>query len=229
MMSGATCAPRSISAPTIAACWSRAGAGRRLPRHRRLLAHRAAGRGAGGERVPVRAGDGAHARRRSGSAPARSRAAARARARYVATEACRRAANCAEFLDRVRRDTGIPIEIISSDEEARLVVAGCAPLLDPARAARPGLRHRRRLDRARLARPARDAAPAPRIRGLRLGAAWRRDPGRPLWRARGDAPRPTTRWSRRCAAALAPFEERHAHRAAHRRGRRCRCSAAPAR
>ncbi len=29
------------------------------------------------------------------------------RARYVATEACRRAANCAEFLERVRRDTGI--------------------------------------------------------------------------------------------------------------------------
>jgi len=54
------------------------------------------------------------------------------RARYVATEACRRAANCGEFIDRVRRDTGIPIEIISSDEEARLVVAGCAPLLDPA-------------------------------------------------------------------------------------------------
>jgi exopolyphosphatase / guanosine-5'-triphosphate,3'-diphosphate pyrophosphatase len=53
------------------------------------------------------------------------------RARYVATEACRRAENCAEFLDRVRRDTGIPIEIISCEEEARLVVAGCAPLLDP--------------------------------------------------------------------------------------------------
>ena len=54
------------------------------------------------------------------------------RARYVATEACRRAANCPEFLERVRCDTGIRIEIISSDEEARLVVAGCAPLLDPA-------------------------------------------------------------------------------------------------
>jgi exopolyphosphatase/guanosine-5'-triphosphate,3'-diphosphate pyrophosphatase len=52
------------------------------------------------------------------------------RARYVATEACRRAANCPEFLERVRYDTGIRIEIISSDEEARLVVAGCAPLLD---------------------------------------------------------------------------------------------------
>jgi exopolyphosphatase/guanosine-5'-triphosphate,3'-diphosphate pyrophosphatase len=53
------------------------------------------------------------------------------RARYVATEACRRAANCGDFLDRVRRDTGIAIEIISSGEEARLVVAGCASLLDP--------------------------------------------------------------------------------------------------
>ncbi|HVA35293.1 MAG TPA: Ppx/GppA phosphatase family protein, partial [Stellaceae bacterium] len=53
-----------------------------------------------------------------------------AAARYVATEACRRAQNCAEFLDRVRAVTGIAIEIISSDEEARLVVNGCAPLLD---------------------------------------------------------------------------------------------------
>jgi exopolyphosphatase/guanosine-5'-triphosphate,3'-diphosphate pyrophosphatase len=52
------------------------------------------------------------------------------RARYVATEACRRAANCRDFVARVHADTGILIEIISSDEEARLVVAGCAPLLD---------------------------------------------------------------------------------------------------
>ncbi|HVC55285.1 MAG TPA: Ppx/GppA phosphatase family protein [Stellaceae bacterium] len=52
-------------------------------------------------------------------------------ARYVATEACRRAANCAGFLDRVREEIGIDIEIISTAEEARLVVAGCAPLLHP--------------------------------------------------------------------------------------------------
>ena len=51
-------------------------------------------------------------------------------ARYVATEACRRAENCAEFLARVRAATGITMEIISSDEEVRLVVSGCAPLLD---------------------------------------------------------------------------------------------------
>jgi exopolyphosphatase / guanosine-5'-triphosphate,3'-diphosphate pyrophosphatase len=52
------------------------------------------------------------------------------RGRYVATEACRRAANCADFLARARAQTGIPIEIISSEEEVRLVVAGCGALLD---------------------------------------------------------------------------------------------------
>src|SRR5207253_6186336 len=51
--------------------------------------------------------------------------------RYVATEACRRAANCGEFLDRVRVELGLELEIISTAEEARLVVTGCAPLLHP--------------------------------------------------------------------------------------------------
>ena len=51
--------------------------------------------------------------------------------RYVATEACRQAANCEAFLARVREQIGIEIEIISSTEEARLVVSGCAPLLNP--------------------------------------------------------------------------------------------------
>jgi exopolyphosphatase/guanosine-5'-triphosphate,3'-diphosphate pyrophosphatase len=51
--------------------------------------------------------------------------------RYVATEACRQAANCEAFLARVREEIGIEIEIISSTEEARLVVSGCAPLLNP--------------------------------------------------------------------------------------------------
>jgi exopolyphosphatase / guanosine-5'-triphosphate,3'-diphosphate pyrophosphatase len=51
--------------------------------------------------------------------------------RYVATEACRRAANCGDFLTRVRDEIGIELEIITTAEEARLVVAGCAPLLHP--------------------------------------------------------------------------------------------------
>jgi len=57
-------------------------------------------------------------------------------ARSVATEACRRADNCADFLARVRAETGIEIEIISSAEEAALAFAGCSPLLtaEPARA-----------------------------------------------------------------------------------------------
>jgi exopolyphosphatase / guanosine-5'-triphosphate,3'-diphosphate pyrophosphatase len=50
-------------------------------------------------------------------------------ARAVATEACRRAGNCGEFIDRTRRTTGIQLEIISSAEEARLALDGCAPLL----------------------------------------------------------------------------------------------------
>ena len=52
------------------------------------------------------------------------------RGRYVATAACRQAENCDDFLDRVRNETGLAIEIISEVEEARLAVAGCAPLLD---------------------------------------------------------------------------------------------------
>ena len=39
--------------------------------------------------------------------------------------------NCREFLARVRDEIGIEIEIISTAEEARLVVTGCAPLLHP--------------------------------------------------------------------------------------------------
>ena len=52
--------------------------------------------------------------------------------RNVATQACRQAENCDEFLDRVQRETGLQLDIISSGEEARLAVDGCAPLLDPA-------------------------------------------------------------------------------------------------
>lgn len=51
------------------------------------------------------------------------------RVRSVATEACRRAANCDEFLDRVRDQTGITLDIITGGEEAELALAGCMPLL----------------------------------------------------------------------------------------------------
>ena len=55
------------------------------------------------------------------------------RARQVATEACRRASNCQEFVRRVRGETGLQFEIISSAEEASLALAGCATLLDDAK------------------------------------------------------------------------------------------------
>ena len=51
-------------------------------------------------------------------------------ARSVATEACRRATNGAEFADRVQRETGIKLDIISPEEEARLAVTGCHKLLE---------------------------------------------------------------------------------------------------
>lgn len=50
--------------------------------------------------------------------------------RAVATEACRLASNGPEFIDKVRAETGIKLEIISSEEEARLAVQGSLDLLD---------------------------------------------------------------------------------------------------
>ena len=52
-------------------------------------------------------------------------------ARSVATEACRRAANGREFVERVQRETGIALDIISTEEEARLAMLGCHRLLEP--------------------------------------------------------------------------------------------------
>lgn len=52
------------------------------------------------------------------------------RVRAIATEACRRASNGAEFLDRVQKETGLRLDIITTGEEAQLALAGCAPLLD---------------------------------------------------------------------------------------------------
>ncbi|MDX1974287.1 MAG: Ppx/GppA phosphatase family protein [Rickettsiales bacterium] len=51
------------------------------------------------------------------------------RSRFVATEACRRAKNGRHFIDRVCRETGIAIDIISTEEEARLAFMGCSSLL----------------------------------------------------------------------------------------------------
>lgn len=52
-------------------------------------------------------------------------------ARSVATEACRRASNGQEFIERAYRETGIALDIITAEEEARLAVLGCHALLEP--------------------------------------------------------------------------------------------------
>jgi exopolyphosphatase/guanosine-5'-triphosphate,3'-diphosphate pyrophosphatase len=53
------------------------------------------------------------------------------RMRLIATEATRVAANGPEFLSRVKQETGLSLEIIDRETEARLAAYGCAPLLDP--------------------------------------------------------------------------------------------------
>ncbi|MEZ5863027.1 MAG: Ppx/GppA phosphatase family protein [Geminicoccaceae bacterium] len=52
--------------------------------------------------------------------------------RCVATEACRRASNGAAFIARVEREIGLRLEVLSQDEEARLALLGCLPLIDDA-------------------------------------------------------------------------------------------------
>ena len=53
------------------------------------------------------------------------------RSRLIATEACRSARNGDAFIARVKRETGLKIEIINRKTEAQLAVAGCAALLCP--------------------------------------------------------------------------------------------------
>ena len=54
-----------------------------------------------------------------------------ANVRLVATEACRRARNGNHFLAMAARQTGLRLEVIRPEEEARLAVISCAPLVSP--------------------------------------------------------------------------------------------------
>ena len=51
------------------------------------------------------------------------------RLRLVATEACRRARNGNDFMRQIKRETGLTVQIIAAEEEARLAVISCAPLV----------------------------------------------------------------------------------------------------
>lgn len=50
--------------------------------------------------------------------------------RLIATEACRRAENGAQFLDEVKRRTGLELEVVDRETEARLAAEGCGTLMD---------------------------------------------------------------------------------------------------
>lgn len=52
------------------------------------------------------------------------------RAGLIATEACRLARNAPEFLQRVHKETGLQIKIVTRETEAKLAVSGCASLID---------------------------------------------------------------------------------------------------
>ena len=52
-------------------------------------------------------------------------------ARSVATEACRQATNGPAFIERAWAETGIHLDIITAEEEARLAVLGCHALIEP--------------------------------------------------------------------------------------------------
>src|SRR5258708_2238804 len=53
------------------------------------------------------------------------------RSRLIATEACRTAGNGQEFLERIRDEVGIDLEIVDRETEALLAATGCTPLVDP--------------------------------------------------------------------------------------------------
>ena len=52
------------------------------------------------------------------------------RSRLIATEACRSAENGEHFLARVKEETGLDLEIIDRQTEARLAVSGCGSLVE---------------------------------------------------------------------------------------------------
>ena len=50
--------------------------------------------------------------------------------RLIATEACRQAGNGTEFLERVKTETGLDLEVVNRETEARLAAEGCGSLMD---------------------------------------------------------------------------------------------------
>ena len=142
---------RSISAPTIAVCWWPARP-MTVPRRRCLLAHHPAGRG---DLHLGRLSEAAIERAVEALSVCRDKMRNRGvtRARLIATEACRRPPTAPTFSTACASEVGIELEIVDRETEALLAATGCTPLIDPRRQRRHPVRHRRRLVRARPARP----------------------------------------------------------------------------
>ena len=93
------------------------------------------------------------------------------RMRLVATETCRRAANGAEFMQRIQRETGLKLDIIKPEEEAQLAVISCAPLVNRKTHNLLVVDNWRRLDRIGLDRHLQGAQSRPCA--VHHAAAWR--------------------------------------------------------
>ena len=99
---------------------------------RQLLADRAARRG-GGQRPAGSASGRSRGRSRpSGSAPGSSPGTRSARSAASPPRPAGGPSNGVEFLARVKRVTGLRFEILPHEDEARLALLGCLPLIDPA-------------------------------------------------------------------------------------------------
>ena len=130
--------PRSTSAPTTAGCLSPAPFAiptRAAPKGFRIVdAFSRIVRLGEGLSQTGRLGEAAVLRTLDALAVCRDKMATRgvSRARLIATEACRAAENGLEFIERVREATGLELEIISRETEARLAAAGCSALANSA-------------------------------------------------------------------------------------------------
>jgi hypothetical protein len=107
----------------------------------------------------------------------------------------------------VKRDTGLDLEIIEPEEEARLAVVSCAPLVSTPDRTASGRRYRRRLDRACLDRPQPRARPERPKAIMRLHQgfdheerpfpaprSWTGSPSRSGWRRSRTCMRRGRRW-----------------------------------
>ena len=115
------------------------------------------------------------------------------RARLVATQACRAAENGEEFVARVLERTGLELEIIDRETEARYAARGCGSLADPQ--AESVLLFDIGGGSTELVWLTRPAASARRLRAapLDLARARRRLARRALWRPQRQTRRPSRR------------------------------------